>query len=97
MTNQQRKNLWMERVTAFRASGQGAKAWCTANNVSTCQLYYWLKRGTSVAQPTWLPVVLEPTLGYTLNVRIGKATVEVAAGFDPELLRQVVEALGTLC
>lgn len=34
---------------------------------------------------------------HPLLVRIGQATIEVKAGYDPELLRDVVHTLAVLC
>lgn len=96
MTKAERKSLWETRVAQYRASAQSASAWCAENKVSLCQLYYWLKKNG--AQPVWIPVEIKESSGESsLCVRVGRAAIEVKAGFDPELLLKVVQTLGALC
>jgi hypothetical protein len=106
MTKQQeRHQLWRERITAFRSSGQSVREWCTGNGIRPQQMWYWLRRletkhpeGDS---PTWLQAVVnvgavsQDTGG--LIVRVGKAAIEVRPGFHPELLSQVVRTLSFIC
>jgi hypothetical protein len=44
--------------------------------------------------PTFVEVVPERTEGRGLRVCVGRAEIEVRAGFDAQLLREVVAALG---
>ncbi|MBS4055294.1 MAG: hypothetical protein KGZ64_11115 [Thermaerobacter sp.] len=96
MTKAERKSLWETRVAQYRASGQSASVWCAENKVSVCQLYYWLKKNG--AQPAWIPVEIQGSYGESsLCVRVGRAAIEVKAGFDPEHLLKVVQTLTALC
>lgn len=44
--------------------------------------------------PTFVELVPERTEGLGLRVCVGRAEIEVRAGFDAQLLREVVAALG---
>lgn len=98
---------WISRITDYRASGERAAAWCERNRVSPRQLYYWmakLKKAGQQTPPTgdlqWVALSVEeatPVEAPPILVRVGSATVEVRAGFEPTLLADVVRALKTLC
>jgi transposase-like protein len=100
MTVGERENLWAARIAEYEASGQSVPAWCEANNVSTQQLRYWLKKKKRVSETTpsestsWLPLDLS-NAGYqsSLLVRVGQVAIEVKPGFDPKLLLDVVKVL----
>ena len=47
-----------------------------------------------VMRPTFVEVVPERAERSTIRVRVGLAEIEVHAGFDARLLREVAEALG---
>lgn len=107
MARERLGELWIERLSEFRTSGESARAWCQRNGVTLDQLYYWrrkLNKDPQPAPPTvtpgWLPVHLEeraPDNAGPLLVRIGGAAVEVRQGFDPSLLASVVKVLKALC
>jgi hypothetical protein len=99
---------WETHIKAFRASGQKATHWCKANHINRRQLYAWMKKldGSSSAPPkrtAFIPVQVTPETkpgsSSCLRIRIGVAVIEVDAGFEPVLLRNVVRALegDTLC
>ncbi|MCR4442717.1 MAG: transposase [Peptococcaceae bacterium] len=98
---------WEIRIAEYRASGQTAKEWCAAHNVTPRQLWYWLrkfknKEDASPVKPTrWLPVEVCEQVSMeqsnALLVKVGQAGIEVRPGFDPALLSQVVRILTTLC
>ena len=102
---------WETRIEEFRASGQSVSEWCAANGVKPGRLWYRLRQerrqgkvdnGTNVA-PVWLeakvtgPAGTEEQEDKRLLIRIGEASVEVRAGFDPELLSGVVRVLLATC
>jgi len=99
---------WEARVAAFRASGEKATCWCKANEVNRRQLYTWMKRlggsseRTLSAKPTpFIPVVVTPEAetrpASAIRIRLGSAIIEVDAGFNATLLREVVKALEVVC
>ena len=109
MTNETKAELrqkWEARIADFKASGQSGAAWCAANDIRPNQLWYWLKKlkfaDNSTNTPTqWMSVELndmDPTnLGKGLLIKVGPAVIEVQPGFNPSLLKEVVQALVVLC
>jgi hypothetical protein len=105
MAREDVRKKWESRVAAFRSSGEKATRWCNANHVNRRQLYSWMKRmdGSTTVQSAassatkWLSVSVaseeESKEPACLRVKVGSATIEVRAGFEPALLRDVVQAL----
>lgn len=91
---------WEAKTADFRASGlSGAKS-CEKHGFRKKQFYYWLaKFKDAVAQaetPTqWLQVEMEEPEApvSVIEIKVGKAAIEVKPGFDPQLLAEVVRAL----
>lgn len=101
-----RREMWHERVTAFRASGLSVAAWCREHELKEHQMRYWLRRFQSVSEPdssaaTWLPVHVrddrESQGVGELVVRVGDVAIEVRPGFDRSLLVELVETLTDRC
>jgi hypothetical protein len=103
---EQRRQLWAARIADFRASGLTMSAWCTANQCSIDQLKYWLyKAKDKLPSPStnsslrWVPLEAidsQPVapVSSSLVVWIGQARIELHPGFNPQLLREIVQALG---
>lgn len=99
---QQRQKEWTERIANYRTSGQTMSVWCLSHGVTPHQLKYWLRKIDPVpsrtSAPHFIPVTLTPKSPLApLTLRIGPASIDVQEGFSPELLRQIVQALETLC
>ena len=101
---------WAARIAEYRASGQSVSEWCAANGVKPGRLWYRLRRERNQEKaneanrvgPVWLrATVTGQDCGESddakLLIRMGKAVVEVRAGFDSELLSRVVRVLRTIC
>jgi hypothetical protein len=57
--------------------------------------YQWKRAASALASsPTFVEVVPERAPSSVIHVRIGAAEIEVRAGFDARLLREVIDALG---
>ncbi|MBN2982663.1 IS66 family insertion sequence element accessory protein TnpA [Cohnella algarum] len=106
MAREDVQKKWEERIAAFRSSGEKAARWCKANQVDRRGLYTWMKRlsGSSpaaVKSATFVKAHITPepeaTPSACLRIRIGAAVIEVDAGFNPTLLRDVVQALEVIC
>ena len=95
-----------EQVTQYQQSGQSIETWCNEHQVNLYTLRYWLsklskikpkqdsKQVPSVPWVTLSSVMASPveeTVAITL--RIGEAVLSIAPGFDPLLLRQVLQVL----
>lgn len=102
---EQRRQLWQERISAYRASGLTLKAWCAANGCTIDQMKYWLYKSKesnsstttistdSAQKPRFVPLAVSTDVEASLLLRVGPAQIELRPGFDPRLLRDVVKAL----
>jgi len=103
---QQRRQEWEKRIAKYRSSGQSVREWCEVSGVKPERLRNWLRRkkagSTETESTTWLQAVVSgPTPAEEnepgLLVKVGKASIEVKPGFDPELLSTVVRVLSGIC
>ncbi len=101
---------WTERVKEWKASGKTVAQFAEGREFQGSTLRYWaciLRRGApserrsasvsaaSLSKIQMAKVVTSSTgKTSTIEVAVGAARVQVRAGFDGTLLRQVVEALG---
>jgi hypothetical protein len=105
MTHTERRQQWKARIEAYKASGLSKKEFCKQHNISTRQLYYWLRKESLKEQTDntvqWLPVSLSGQEDISrcdfLTVKVGPAVIEVKQGFNEKLLLDVVKVLSTLC
>ena len=104
VTKEEQRKQREERLTAYKASGQSVKAWCEANGVNPSWMWRKLREEKAVevdgfGKTAWLKAtVTKADAGTTaLWVRIGRATVEVRPGFDPESLEKTVRLLSAIC
>ncbi len=82
-----------ERLTAeVRATGERVIVVAKRMGVDPSSAYLWMKAAPARA-PVFARVV--PARASSVRIQLGGAAVVVEAGFDAELLRQVVAALGT--
>ena len=88
---------WSERVRLWRESGQTAPAFAEGKDYSEKLLRWWaseLARRARKEPSVRFARVVRPPPSALLVVAVGAARVEVRAGFDRALLRDVVDALG---
>ena len=106
--NEKRQHEWEVRVSDFNSSGLKMTHWCSANHVNLEQMKYWtrkFKKASAFASagpsPSFIPLTaIEPfsrTPISSLVVQVGPASIELQPGFDPQLLRDAVEALSRSC
>jgi hypothetical protein len=90
-------------VAGWRNSGLSAAKYALRRGYSVTSLFTWAKRASLVEAGgdlgTQRFVRLEVAAPHPVSparvvIEIGSATVAVERGFDPELLRAVVDALG---
>lgn len=88
---------WAERVRAWRESGQSAPEFAEGKGYSEKLLRWWgselARRERQKPRVQMARVVRVPPASVPLTVAIGAARIEVRAGFDRALLRDVVDAL----
>ena len=102
---EQRRQEWEKRIAEYRASGMSVKEWCSANGVKPDRLWYWLRRTRRTLETKstmWVPVEMSSVFpgeqaSNGLVVKVGKASIEVRPGFDPDLLSTVVRVLSGIC
>lgn len=89
---------WSERVVAWRASGRSASEYAAGKGYSSKLLRWWgselARRERKAPRVQLARVVRVAAPSAPLTVAVGGARIEVRAGFDHALLRDVVEALG---
>lgn len=107
MTQAEIREIWEARVAEYRASGQSASEWCAVHQVTTRQLWYWMRELKELNQKSmrgsaqWAAVNInkqrDETNDSTLRILIGSVAIEVKPGFHPSLLSDVVRTLQSLC
>jgi transposase-like protein len=81
-----------EKLIAEVRAGEAVSVVAERMGVTSSSAYLWLKAAAPAASaPKFARVV--PARRSSLRLQVGGAAVLVEAGFDPELLRQVVAAL----
>lgn len=90
-TAEQRERLLRE----VRDTGERVSVVAARLGITNSAAYLWMKeaRSSSASPPAFARVVREIVAKRGLVVEIGAATIRVDAGFDAELLRNLVAAL----
>jgi transposase-like protein len=87
-----------ELIRAVKKRGEAVSTVAGRLGVPASTAYRWMRiaeaEAAPVMKPTFVEVVAERAERSTILVRIGVAEIEVRAGFDGRLLREVAEALG---
>ncbi len=92
--------LWERRRTQYRESGLSRKAFCTKHHLKLSTLDYWFCRLGKQEKASGLveldrASIAPPAPG--LVVSVGRDyRIELRRGFDPQLLAEVIQALGQL-
>lgn len=106
MDRLEQRQLWAERIKDFRESGHTMEAWCEKTGHSMNQLRYWNQKYKTKPESAWLPVsVLGPEPSspepsppvLAMQIQMGAIRIDVYAGAQPEMLRDVLCALVPLC
>lgn len=100
---QQRENksgLWERRRAQYRNSGLSRREFCEKHHLKRSTLDYWFCRLGRQEKECGL-IELNPALmalpAPSVVLSIGQdCRIEIRAGFDPQLLAEVVRALGGL-
>jgi transposase len=96
------RQLWVERLERFPASGMSTAEFCAAEGVSVASFYQWKRRLTAADRslpcqdsgPRLLPARLHDQGAPIELVLPGGTIVRVAAGADETALRSVLQLLG---
>ncbi|SDW80918.1 hypothetical protein SAMN04489725_11576 [Alicyclobacillus hesperidum] len=101
MSQQERRELWHERIATFYDSGLSAVRLCTKHGLKPHQLWYWARRFRDEAShgviPTFVSVVTEDAQTTTapITLRVGKIEIDVRPGYDSRVLAELVHILVT--
>lgn len=106
----EKRSLWQERIEDYHVSQLSAPAWCEQNQVSIHTFRYWIKKFEKESmfaslKTEWLSVKVpvsgsEVSTGETscgIHVNIGRVSIEVSSGFDPQVFEAVVRILSAQC
>ncbi len=95
------ESKWVERVAAWRESGKTASVFAEGKDFEAATLRVWASRlKTQPSVRPRLPMARvvrrasDDSPSAALELAIGDARVVLRRGFDAELLREVVAALG---
>lgn len=97
------RSRWSSLILEQRGSGQTVEAFCRERDLTTSQFYTWGKRLRGSAPARFLEVQVANPAARPMPAKRGGVEVRLAEGhyvlvepgFDPELLRAVVNALET--
>jgi transposase-like protein len=84
-------------VQLVRTTGEPVKAIAERMGVKASTAYFWMKRAREAAQPEFARVI--PTrraAKAAVSLEVGGVIVHLESGFDADLLREVVSALGAV-
>ena len=94
------RQRWFDRIESCKQSGLSQKAYCEQHRIGIASFRRWraifIREGNPKAsRPILLPVNIMPAVsGSSLALWFGEELrLEIPPGFDPVMLKQVVEAL----
>jgi transposase-like protein len=109
LSYEERAGEWRRRFDDQRSSGLTVSAWCRKRGITKNTFYGWRKRlaqppAPGGSAPQFVAVAVERQLNAPavepstssashLTLRVGRIVVEVASGFDPALLADVLGVL----
>jgi transposase-like protein len=82
-------------VDAVRTSGESVKVVAERMGVKDSTAYYWMKRSRATTLPEFARVVpASAGVRASMSIEVAGVAIHLEPGFDAELLREVVSALG---
>ena len=102
----EKRRFWLDIIRGHAASGLSVEAWCRQNQISGSAFYRWKMQlqGQSHCdnpeQPRFVEALVQNNLNsemvdsnMNLLIHLGRARIEVPAGFDAATIRVVLETL----
>ena len=99
--------FWKKHVEEYKASGLTREAYSKRKRIQAYQLDYWRRKfsrsnKTSAAlhKDQWVPLQISDRpieRDSRIDLWVGPVRVEIKHGFDPQLLAEVLQAIGTRC
>ena len=108
MTREEKRALWGQRISSYKASGLNAEQWCSIHDLSLATLRYWLGRQNRQLKPQhknevqWLlldeipvPRSINPISlpDKEVRIQVSKTSVFVGHEFSEETLVSVLKVL----
>jgi hypothetical protein len=97
-------NQWKKLIEEFEKSGKTQSQWCREKNLKFRAFNFQYRRyrkdkqnGEETNNTSWMPVQFETAISSKLNIRVGKAIIEIENGYDERLLQTVVKSLEAIC
>jgi hypothetical protein len=99
---EQKRSYWKQHIDSWQATGLTQVGYCRHHNLKHHQLVYWKKRFLKTeTDVSFVPVKLEDLLDIPAQldcaalclVNNNHLKLEIRAGFDAQLLRQLILAL----
>lgn len=86
---------WADKLSDWRSSGLSMAAWCREHNESYDRFVYWRRRLEPKLQKSgrFVELTFRPS---ALHMTCNGITLQLEAGFDQALLRDVLSVLKTL-
>lgn len=98
---------WRKHVEEFRNSGLTREAYSKRKRIQVYQLDYWRKKFSlpsktpvALGKDQWIPLQISDRpikKDSCIDLWVGSVRVEVKHGFDPQLLAEVLQAIGPRC
>ena len=99
--------FWKKHVEEFKISGLTREEYSKRKCIQAYQLDYWRKkfsrpskRPAASHKDQWIPLQISDRpieRDSRIDLWVGPVRVEVKHGFDPQLLAEVLQAIGTRC
>lgn len=85
-------DVWTERISACRNSGQGVKSWCRENHICEATYYKWQRKVFELIQTQqvrFAEITPQPQPGgnIAVTVRVAGAEAEIYSGADHPISR----------
>lgn len=94
------RQRWRERIEAWQQSGQSQGGFCEQNSLGLASFQRWRRifeteeKQTDPAPIAFLPVSVKKTDSSNLTVVVNNdLRIEIPVGFDPHVLRQLIQVL----
>ena len=99
--NNEKVELWKNRIEACKSSGLTIRSWCKENKVSASQYHYWINKlykEENCDDIKWAKVTLEPENNKTINenpiiLHFHGAKIEI----PKEAIGEVLAAIASIC
>lgn len=93
MTNQEKKDLWEQRLQECQESAKSAMKWCKEQNISYATYCYWKSKLKSSAQEQVIFEELKEPSSTAIELRWGEACLYLDKDFDIATLEKCLIVL----